>query len=101
MAIGKYGRPELFNTDQGSQFTTEVFTGVLLDRKIAISIDGKGARRDNVFVERLWRNAKFEEVYFKAYETVARARSSLGQVVSSQKLSLRAKLFAPLVRIQQ
>jgi putative transposase len=78
-AIGKYGKPEIFNSDQGSQFTSEAFTGVLLDHKIAISMDGKGAWRDNVFVERLWRSVKYEEVYLKAYDTVAEARSSLGQ----------------------
>ena len=78
-AIGKYGRPDIFNTDQGSQFTSEAFTSVLLDHKIAISMDGKGAWRDNVFVERLWRSVKYEEVYLKAYDTVAEARSSLSQ----------------------
>jgi putative transposase len=78
-AIGKYGKPEIFNSDQGSQFSSEAFTGVLLDHKIAISMDGKGAWRDNVFVERLWRSVKYEEVYLKAYDTVAEARSSLGQ----------------------
>jgi putative transposase len=78
-AFGKYGKPQIFNTDQGSQFTSEAFTGVLLDGKIAISMDGKGAWRDNVFVERLWRSVKYEEVYLKAYNTVAEARSSLGQ----------------------
>ena len=78
-AIARYGKPEIFNSDQGSQFTSEAFAGVLLDRKIAISMDGKGAWRDNVFVERLWRSVKYEEVYLKAYDTVAQARSSLGQ----------------------
>jgi len=78
-ALGKYGRPEIFNTDQGSQFTSETFTGVLLDHKVAISMDGKGSWRDNVFVERLWRSVKYEEVYLKAYDTVAEARLSLGR----------------------
>ena len=78
-AFGKYGKPEIFNTDQGSQFTSEAFTGALLDRKIAISMDGKGAWRDNVFVERLWRSVKYEEVYLRAYETVAEARAGLGR----------------------
>ena len=59
-ALAKYGRPEIFNTDQGSQFTSAAFTGVLLDNAIAISMDGKGAWRDNVFVERLWRSVKYE-----------------------------------------
>ena len=78
-AICKYGKPGIFNTDQGSQFTSEAFTGVLLDHKIAISMDGKGSWRDNVFVERLWKSVKYEEVYLKAYDTVAEARASLGQ----------------------
>src|SRR5271169_4399240 len=78
-AIGKHGRPEIFNSDQGSQFTSEAFTGVLLANGIAISMDGKGAWRDNVFVERLWRSVKYEEVYLKAYDTVAEARASLGR----------------------
>jgi len=78
-AIVKYGKPEIFNSDQGSQFTSEAFTGVLFDHKIAISMDGKGSWRDNVFVERLWKSVKYEEVYLKAYDTVAEARASLGQ----------------------
>src|SRR5271156_66410 len=78
-AIGKHGRPEIFNSDQGSQFTSEAFTGVLLANGIAISMDGKGSWRDNVFVERLWKSVKYEEVYLKAYDTVAEARSSLGR----------------------
>ncbi len=78
-AIGKHGRPEIFNSDQGSQFTSEAFTGVLEKNGIAISMDGRGAWRDNVFVERLWRSVKYEEVYLKAYDTVAEARASLGR----------------------
>ncbi|HEX4708371.1 MAG TPA: IS3 family transposase [Candidatus Udaeobacter sp.] len=78
-ALRKYGKPEIFNTDQGSQFTGEAFTGVLLANGIAISMDGKGSWRDNVFVERLWKSVKYEEVYLKAYDTVAEARSSLGR----------------------
>lgn len=78
-ALGKNGKPQIFNTDQGSQFTGEAFTGVLIDHKVAISMDGKGSWRDNVFVERLWRSVKYEEVYLKAYDTVAEARSSLGR----------------------
>src|SRR5260370_35651964 len=61
-ALAKYGRPEIFNTDQGSQFTSEVFTAVLIANKIAISMDGKGAWRANVFVERIWKSVKYEEV---------------------------------------
>src|SRR5271163_3001546 len=72
-AIGKHGKPEIFNSDQGSQFTGEAFTGVLLANGIAISMDGRGSWRDNVFVERLWKSVKYEEVYLKAYDTVAEA----------------------------
>ena len=71
--------PDIFNTDQGSQFTGAAFTGVLADNGIAISMDGKGAWRDNVFVERLWRSVKYEEVYLRAYETVGEARHSIGR----------------------
>jgi putative transposase len=78
-ALARQGRPEIFNTDQGSQFTSEAFTGVLTRNGIAISMDGKGAWRDNVFVERLWRSVKYEEVYLKAYDTVAEARASIGR----------------------
>ena len=67
------------NTDQGSQFTSQAFTGVLADNGIAISMDGKGAWRDNVFVERLWRSVKYEEVYLRAYDSVGEARQSIGQ----------------------
>jgi putative transposase len=78
-ALARHGRPEMFNTDQGSQFTGSAFTGVLADNAIAISMDGKGAWRDNVFVERLWRSVKYEEVYLRAYETVSDARNSIGR----------------------
>jgi putative transposase len=81
-ALVRQGRPEIFNTDQGSQFTSEAFTGVLTRNGIAISMDGKGAWRDNVFVERLWRSVKYEEVYLKAYDTVAEARASIGRYLS-------------------
>ena len=70
---------QIFNTDQGSQFTGAAFTGVLASNGIAISMDGKGAWRDNVFVERLWRSVKYEEVYLRAYETVSEARHSIGR----------------------
>jgi putative transposase len=76
-ALACHGRPEIFNTDQGSQFTSEVFTDVLTRNGVAISMDGKGAWRDNVFVERLWRSVKYEEVYLRAYDTVAEARASI------------------------
>jgi putative transposase len=78
-ALATHGRPEIFNTDQGSQFTGAAFTGVLAAQDIKISMDGKGAWRDNVFVERLWRTVKYEEVYLRAYETVGEARHSIGR----------------------
>ena len=78
-ALAKYGRPEIFNTDQGSQFTSAAFTGLLLENKIAISMDGRGSWRDNVVVERLWRSVKYEEVYLRAYDSVGDARASLGR----------------------
>jgi putative transposase len=81
-ALAKYGRPTIFNTDQGSQFTSAAFTGLLLENKIAISMDGRGAWRDNVFVERLWRSVKYEEVYLRAYASVAEARASLGRYLN-------------------
>ena len=81
-ALARHGRPGIVNTDQGSQFTGEAFTGVLTRNGIAISMDGKGAWRDNVFVERLWRSVKYEEVYLRAYDTVAEARASIGRYLS-------------------
>ena len=78
-AMAHHGRPEIFNTDQGSQFTGSAFTGVLANNGIAISMDGKGAWRDNVFVERLWRSVKYEEVYLRAYDNVSEARASIGR----------------------
>ena len=81
-ALARHGRPEIFNTDQGSQFTGGAFTGVLTRNKIAISMDGKGAWRDNILVERLWRSVKYEEVYLRAYDTVAEARASIGRYLS-------------------
>ncbi|MEH2567862.1 putative transposase [Bradyrhizobium sp. AZCC 2289] len=78
-ALARHGKPEIFNTDQGSQFTGAAFTGALASNGIAISMDGKGAWRDNVFVERLWRSVKYEEVYLRAYESVGEARHSIGR----------------------
>ena len=78
-ALAKHGRPTIFNTDQGSQFTSEAFTDILLKNKIEISMDGKGSWRDNVFIERLWRSVKYEEVYLRAYDSVTDARASLGR----------------------
>jgi putative transposase len=81
-ALARYGKPEIFNTDQGSQFTSLAFTSVLLREEIAISMDGRGAWRDNVVVERLWRSVKYEEVYLRAYAAVSEARSSIGRYLS-------------------
>jgi putative transposase len=81
-ALAKYGKPEIFNTDQGSQFTSAAFTALLLESNVAISMDGRGAWRDNVFVERLWRSVKYEEVYLRAYDSVAEARASLGRYLT-------------------
>jgi putative transposase len=77
-ALLRYGRPEIFNTDQGSQFTSDDFTGTLKDHGITISMDGKGRCMDNIFVERLWRSLKYEEVYLNAYATVAEAKAGIG-----------------------
>ena len=78
-ALARHGKPDIFNTDQGSQFTGAAFTGALASNGIAISMDGKGAWRDNVFVERLWRSVKYEEVYLHAYDSVGEARASIGR----------------------
>lgn len=78
-ALAEYGKPDIFNTDQGSQFTSADFVGLLAANGIEISMDGKGAWRDNVFVERLWRSVKYEEVYLKAYDSVTEARAALGR----------------------
>jgi putative transposase len=78
-ALARHGTPEIFNTDQGSQFTSAEFTDILKKRGIGISMDGKGAWRDNVFVERLWRSVKYEEVYLHAYDSVSAARAGLAR----------------------
>ena len=78
-ALARYGCPEIFNTDQGSQFTSEEFTDVLLEREIKISMDGKGRFIDNIFVERLWRSLKYEEVYLYAYDNVQVAREGIAR----------------------
>jgi putative transposase len=80
-AIARYGRPQIFNSDQGSQFTAE-FIGVLNQQRIRISMDGRGAWRDNVFVERLWKSIKYEEVYLHAYESVSNAKPGIGRNVT-------------------
>ncbi len=81
-ALARYGKPSIFNTDQGSQFTSTAFTDVLKKAEIAISMDGRGAWRDNVFVERLWRTIKYEEVYLRAYDSVSEARASIGRYIA-------------------
>ena len=80
-ALATNEKPEIFNTDQGSQFTSEAFTGRLKEKGIAISMDGKGRWRDNVFVERIWKSIKYEEVYLHAYASVAEARNSIGRYI--------------------
>ncbi len=76
-ALKRFGKPEIFNTDQGAQFTAEAFVKPLRERSIAISMDGKGRCLDNIFVERLWRSLKYEEVYLHAYDSVAEAREGI------------------------
>jgi len=81
-AIVHHGTPEIVNTDQGSQFTGSEFIGMLKQRNIAISMDGRGCWRDNVFIERFWKTLKYEEVYLRAYDTVSEARESIARYVS-------------------
>ncbi len=78
-ALSRFGQPEIFNTDQGAQFTAEAFTSVLLERDIKISMDGKGRCIDNVFVERLWRSLKYEDVYLNDYENLVDSRAGIGR----------------------
>jgi putative transposase len=80
-AFSEFGQPETFNTDQGAQFTAEAFTGALLQRGIKVSMDGKGRYTDNIFVERLWRTLKYEEVYLHAYDSVDEARAAIRRYV--------------------
>ena len=81
-AFARFGKPEIFNTDQGAQFTADAFTKPLRERGIAISMDGKGRCLDNVFVELLWRSLKYEEVYLHAYESVPEARAGIGRYLA-------------------
>lgn len=76
-ALANYGTPEIFNTDQGSQFTSDTFTGILINNGIKISMDGKGRWMDNVFIERLWWSVKYQDVYLKAYSSIAETRQGL------------------------
>ena len=78
-ALSKYGKPQIFNTDQGSQFTSDAFTRCLTEADIKISMDGRGRCIDNIFIERLWRSLKYEEVYLHAYENGSEARCGIGQ----------------------
>ena len=98
-ALGK-GRPGMFNTDQGSQFTSEAFTGLLLEQGMQISMDGKGRYQDNIFVERLWRSIKYEEVYLKAYQTVAEARAGIDSYLefTTRRGLIRPWATAPQLR---
>jgi putative transposase len=81
-ALAKYGLPDIFNTDQGSQFTSFAFTNVLRDKEIRISMDGRGRWLDNVFIERLWRSLKYENVYLNAYESGSEARAGIGRWIA-------------------
>ena len=85
-ALARHGKPEIFNTDQGSQFTGAAFTGLQNKHAIAIRMDGRGAWRDNVFVGRLWRTVNYEEVYLCTHDSVREARASLGQDFGDQYL---------------
>jgi putative transposase len=81
-ALKRHGKPQIFNTDQGSQFTSDAFTSALLKRGIKVSMDGKGRFLDNIFVERLWRSVKYEEVYLHAYKDLTEARASIGRYMT-------------------
>lgn len=81
-AIARHGAPEILNTDQGSQFTSQAFTGLIKQHGIAISMDGKGCWRDNVFIGRLWKSVKYEEVYLRAYDSVSHAKASLSRCLT-------------------
>jgi putative transposase len=81
-ALARHGKPTFFNTDQGAQFTSTAFTGLLLENGITISMDGRSAWRKNVFVERLWRSVNYQEVYLRAYDTVAEARRLIGRYLA-------------------
>ena len=98
-ALAKHGRPEIFNTDQGSQFTSVDFTGLLLDNAIAISMDRRGAWRDNVFVERLWRSVKYEEVYLRAYDMSAKRALRSAGIWTSTTASARIRALTLARRI--
>jgi transposase InsO family protein len=99
-AFARHGRPDIFNTDQGSQFTGSAFTGVLASNAIAISMDGKGAWRDNIFIGRLSRSVKYEEVYLRAYETVSE-RATRSVVISTSTIdAARIRVLTEVLRIK-
>ena len=91
-AVAKYGKPDIFNTDQGSQFTSFAFTNILRDKGIRISMDGRGRWLDNVFIERLWRSLKYENVYLNAYETGSEARTGIGRAPKIGRASCRERV---------
>lgn len=93
-AITKYGRPEIFNTDQGAQFTSEEFTGILKANSIEISIDGKVRWMDNVFIERLWRSVEYENDYLRSYDSIADLRQGLKTYFSFFNLERTHQLLA-------
>lgn len=110
-ALARYGTPEIVNTDQGSQFTAEEFTRVVLGAGCKLSMDGRGAWRDNVFVERLWRSVKYERVYLKAYDSVSAARADIADYLdwynthrshsSLERFTPDEKYFADLPHMKQ
>ncbi len=81
-ALARHGEPEIFSTGQDSQLTSHAFTSVLREAGVVVSMDGKGARRDKLFVERLWRSVKYEEIYLRAYDTVSTARASIDRYLA-------------------
>ncbi len=81
-AFARHGRPEIFNTDQGSQFTSAAFTEALISHGVAVSMDGRGSWRDNIFIERFWRSIKYEEIYLHAYDSVSAARRGIGRYIA-------------------
>ena len=93
-ALWRYGQPEIFNTDQGAQFTADAFTRVLRDLGVKISMDGKGRCIDNIFVERLWRSLKYEEVYLHAYDSVRDARAGIGRYFKFYNAGVRTRRSA-------
>ena len=110
-AFARYGVPEIVNTDQGTQFTAEEFTRVVLAKGCRLSMDGRGAWRDNVFVERLWRSVKYERVYLKAYDSVSAARADIAEYLawyntdrghsSLERLTPNEKYVAALPQLKQ